>query len=124
MTTVPTNLVHNAFLDNLGTDWVAIAGNGHPIARGQSETEVRHAVRHTPGAVVLSGADLSPAKAPSKPVTAKPSAIGAETDPAIVLTSKPEDQKATEQPKVDHADPHNRNARGLQQPANRMNHRK
>ena len=37
------NLVHNAYLDNLGQDFVAIDANGHPIARAATEAAVRQA---------------------------------------------------------------------------------
>lgn len=38
------NIVRNAFIEDLGTDWVAIADNGHPVCRANDEETVRRAV--------------------------------------------------------------------------------
>jgi hypothetical protein len=47
------NIVRNAFLENLGTDFVAIADNGHPVCRANDEDTVRRAVPHA--ALYLTG---------------------------------------------------------------------
>jgi hypothetical protein len=47
------NIVRNAFLENLGTDWVAIADNGHPVCRANDEDTVRRAVPYA--ALYLTG---------------------------------------------------------------------
>lgn len=41
--TRPT-IIHNAYLENLGDDWVAIADNGHPVGRAGDELTLRIAV--------------------------------------------------------------------------------
>lgn len=49
------NLIRNAYLDNLGSDWIAVAANGHPIARATTEEGVRKAA---PDAVHFVNASL------------------------------------------------------------------
>lgn len=57
MTHSISNLIHNAFLDQIGSDWVAVAANGHPIARATTEAAVRRAA---PDAVhFICAADLN-----------------------------------------------------------------
>lgn len=56
--TKPENLISNAFLDNLGTDFVAVADNGQIVGRAGSEAAIRHAVPDA--AHYLTGSDLAP----------------------------------------------------------------
>ncbi len=44
----PETIVPNAFLDNLGTDWIAVAANGHIVGRATTREAVE---RSTPKAV-------------------------------------------------------------------------
>ena len=72
------NIIHNAFTENLGTDWVAISPTGVPISRASSKDAVERAA---PGSTYLTGKDLEPGKdskqsdadAAEKVVTDKPS---------------------------------------------------
>lgn len=60
-----SNLVRNAFLDNPNDDWVAVAANGHPIARAGDEETLRRAAPDA--AHFVKASDLSGAPAPSAP---------------------------------------------------------
>jgi len=53
------NITHNAFTENLGTDWVAISPTGVPISRASSKDAVERAA---PGSTYLTGKDFGPGK--------------------------------------------------------------
>jgi hypothetical protein len=77
----PENLVANAFLDSLGTDWVAVANNGHPVGRATTETAVRQAVPdavHYLCAKDLADVEVKPAKAEPNPVAVPLEAVKAQ----------------------------------------------
>jgi len=43
----PADVKHNAFTENLGTDWIAVDLNGSVICRSSTREAVEHAVEHT-----------------------------------------------------------------------------
>lgn len=55
--TKPSNLVNNDFLTDLGTDYVAIATNGHPVGRADTLEALKLAVPDA--AHYLTAADLA-----------------------------------------------------------------
>lgn len=57
--TRPENLIHSDFMTNLGTDYLAVAANGHVVGRAATEAAVRQAVPDA--AHYLSAKDLAPA---------------------------------------------------------------
>jgi hypothetical protein len=75
------NLVRNAFLDNPGDDWVAIAANGHPVGRASDEASLRRAnpdAAHFVRAKDLAEAAVEPATPEPNPVAAGLDAVTAQ----------------------------------------------
>lgn len=96
---IPDNLVHNAYLDNIGSDWVAVSANGHPIARATTEEAVRRAApdaAHYLNASMLGErADaIDAAQAVDETVAVDGSAFDGDGD-GHVGGSKPKAKKAT-----------------------------
>lgn len=67
MTIEAKDVIRNAFLDDLGTDWVGVTANGTIIARAGSEEAVRKC--GDPGEIVaaFSAADFLPEAATTEP---------------------------------------------------------
>ncbi len=79
------NLVHSDFMTNLGTDWLAIAPNGHVQARATTEAAVRQAApdaAHYIDAKGLAGATAVDAEPEPNPVSAGLDAVVAQQAPA------------------------------------------
>lgn len=64
---MPVDHSKHGFLQDLGTDWVALAANGEPLARAHDEESVRRAVPDA--AEYVTGKKADKAKAP-EPVAA------------------------------------------------------
>lgn len=61
---MPAAIRHNAYTENIGTDWVAIDHVGNPVARAGDEETVRRAAPTAER--YLTSVDLYPPKAPPK----------------------------------------------------------
>jgi hypothetical protein len=85
------NITHNAFTENLDTDWVAISPTGVPISRASSKEAVERAA---PGSTYLTGKDFETGKDSKQAAAAaaeKAEAEKAEAEKAI--TDKPSRQR-------------------------------
>ena len=85
------NITHNAFTENLGTDWVAISPTGVPISRASSKDAVERAA---PGSTYLTGKDLEPGKdSKQSDADAAEKAAAEKAAAEKVVTDKPSRQR-------------------------------
>lgn len=96
------NLIRNAYLDNLGSDWIAVAANGHPIARATTEEGVRKAA---PDAVHFVNASLLDKRLESLDAAApeaNPASAGLDAVKAQGADDAPEDGPIADGSAFDH----------------------
>lgn len=92
---MPVDHSKHGFLKDIGSDWVALAANGAPLARAATEEGVRRAVPNADRYVT----GVEPDPAPAESVAEKPEPVAEKPEP-VAAAEPVKEEPVKEEPKT------------------------